>query len=363
MADAAVSRGSPPQWEATTKVSDDDLKKAGTALHTVTCAGDSLLTGSSRPVVKVWQVAEGKLKESGKLKLEAVGCSCVAAHSDGNSVAVCSADGAISLWDIREPSSKKASLDAEIPKAWKVTFLDDAHLISGGTSGDICVWDLRMQRLQRELSAESTLQGEDLDSKRRKLDTGRKGKKHKSPIYSLAVSSDCNLLGVGRASGAVSVFRKLELMGSIDAHIGEEVVPVRAVCFDSGSKLLLSGGDDHHVCLLDAAGWGQHQGLGRGSKRPQVERFSAHKSWVTAVRACPDPLRPVLVSTGWDKQVKLWDYRTHELLQSFSQHTDCVLDAAFAPSNGRYFVTVGADATIALYTAKSEATPGEAGPT
>lgn len=362
MADAAVSGGSPPQWEATTKATDDELKKAGAALHTLTCAGDSLLTGSSRPVVKVWQVAEGKLKESGKLKLEAVGCSSVAVGSDGNSVAICSEDGAISLWDIRDSSSKKGSLDAEIPKAWKATFLDDSHLISGGTSGDICVWDLRMQRLQRELNAESSLQGEDLDSKRRRLDTGRKSKKHRSPIYSLAVSSDGNFLGVGRASGAISVFQKLELMGNIDAHIGEEVVPVRALCFDQSSKLLLSGGDDHHVCLLDAAGWGQ-QGLGRGPKRPQIERFSAHTSWVTAVRACPDPLRPVLVSTGWDKEVKLWDYRTHELLQSFSQHTDCVLDAAFAPSNGRYFVTVGADAVIALYTSKHEATPSDAAPT
>lgn len=365
MTGAAANVGNLPQWEATTKVFDDELKKAGTALHCVTCAGDSFLTGSSRPVVKTWQVAEGKVTQSGKLKLEAVGCSCIAVGGDGHSIAVCSEDGAISLWDIREPSNKGGSLDAELPKAWKAAFLDDTYLVSGGTSGDVCVWDLRMRQLQRELNAEGAgvLQGEDVDSKRRRLGSGRHGRKQKSPIYSIAVSHNGDLLGVGRASGAVSVFQKLELMGDVDAHLGAEVVPVRALCFDQSSKLLLSGGDDHHVCLLNAAGFGHHQGLGRGPKRPQIERFSAHKSWVTSVSACPHPLWPVLVSTGWDKEVKLWDYRTHELLQSFSQHTDCVLDVAFAPSNGHHFVTVGADAAIALYVVKHEATPGEAAPT
>jgi WD40 repeat protein len=63
----------------------------------------------------------------------------------------------------------------------------------------------------------------------------------------------------------------------------------------------------------------------------------------------------VALSTSWDSTVKLWDYRTHTLLHQYKEHTDSVFASAFAPGDGRFFATAGADAQLVLYTASSSA--------
>merc|ERR1719382_431610 len=101
--------------------------------------------------------------------------------------------------------------------AWKAKFLPGGRRLgSGGTSGSLCFWDLRMHRLETEIAADGSgsLKGDDWDSmKRRKKDSrfhrpeGNLGEKKMSPIYSIAASSDGRLLGCGRSSGAISVMR------------------------------------------------------------------------------------------------------------------------------------------------------------
>eukprot|EP00442_Polarella_glacialis_P036794 CAMPEP_0115154956 /NCGR_PEP_ID=MMETSP0227-20121206/67604_1 /TAXON_ID=89957 /ORGANISM="Polarella glacialis, Strain CCMP 1383" /LENGTH=380 /DNA_ID=CAMNT_0002565933 /DNA_START=112 /DNA_END=1255 /DNA_ORIENTATION=- len=364
MADGAANgsssaQDSHPSWEMTHKVFDEELRAAGAAIRTVACSGDAVLTA---PL------------EAGRLKRGAVGSSCVEASADGNTVAVCADDGSIVLWDLRDPEHHVGELEASVPTAWKAAFLPGGrHLVSGGTSGALCFWDLRMNRLESEIAADGagasssdflrTKKGEEVDVKRRRKDLGRPSRDgnhseadKSSPIYSLAASRDGRLLGCGRASGGISVLRleTREWVGDVQAHLADSSAPVRALSFDHGSRLLLSGGDDSHVCMVDAAGWArQSSAASRG--RPQLERFPAHKGWVTSVSACPDPLRPVVVTTSSDAGVKLWDYRTRSLICSYQDHTDCVFASAFAPVDGRFFVTAGADAMLGLYVAKHDA--------
>ena len=67
--------------------------------------------------------------------------------------------------------------------------------------------------------------------------------------------------------------------------------------------------------------------------------------------ASPSPLvKTEAVSTSWDGLVKLWDYRTQRLLCSFDEHVPSPVTAlAFAPVDGRFFVTTGGDAKLALF--------------
>lgn len=66
--------------------------------------------------------------------------------------------------------------------------------------------------------------------------------------------------------------------------------------------------------------------------------------------ASPSPVKTEAVSTSWDGLVKLWDYRTQRLLCSFDEHVPSPVTAlAFAPVDGRFFVTTGGDAKLALF--------------
>mmetsp|Transcript_40446 Transcript_40446/g.102812 ORF Transcript_40446/g.102812 Transcript_40446/m.102812 type:complete len:408 (-) Transcript_40446:74-1297(-) len=373
-----------PRWEPATKVADEELKASGAALRSLSCASDLIVTSSSRPVVKVWQVAEASLSEARKLSIleghGAVGSSCVEVSGPGDRqlVAVCYDDGGIGLWDLRS-AGRVGELGASIPQALKAKFLPGGQrLVSGGPSGSLCFWDLRKgDRPEREVgalrSSLSMMKGEDRDPavKRRRTETkaqhgggsegrgalGIDGRNAASPIFSLAVSADGSMLGCGRGSGAVSVMSLASQEWARDVsahwHSGANLASVRALAFDLDSRSLLSGGDDNHVCLFDAAAWARRRSHNE-NRTAQPERFSAHRGWVTSLSVCPDPARRVCVTTSWDRTVKLWDFSTHALLHTYKDHTESVFDSAFSPDGGRFFATVGVDAQLVLYVAKHE---------
>jgi len=370
-----------PEWVHACKVADEELQTSNCAIRAVACTGDFVITGSSRPVLKVWAVAEAKLEKSRELSHGAVGSSCVEVARDGCTAAVCSDDGGIGLYDLRA-NKRLGELKSDIPVAWKAKFLHDGRsLASGGPSGAVCFWDLGERSLVSEIAADGAASlpkgDEDFPPTKRQKDGSAAGRHSKrshggaqesaggakaaSPVYSLAVSDDGRLLGCGRCSGDVSVMRVAgrDWAGDVRAHYGEgSSIPVRALAFDPHSKLLLSGGDDHHVGLLDARGWARPRADGEAAARmPQLERFSAHRGWVTSVNFCPDTTHRLALTTSWDATVKLWDYSTHGLLHTYKEHKDSVFGAAFQPSGaagigGKFFVTVGADALIALYARK-----------
>lgn len=362
MADANGVVSIMPQWEPCFKVTDEELQDSGAAIRAVACTDELVVTSSSRPVVKVWQVAEAAVKQTQRLSLVdlhgAVGSSCVEVAGAGSGserlVAVCYDDGGIGIWDLRS-GNRAMELAATIPTAWKAKFLPGGQgLVSGGPSGSLCFWDLRAGgRLDSEVGFSPSRN--DLASKRRRKEGVEDPADLRSPIYSLAVSPDGTLLGCGKGSGIISIMRleDHEWAGDVRAHSGEKSKAVRSVTFDANSKLVLSGGDDCHLSLFDAEIWARHRSRG-AQRNSQLERFSAHRGWVTSVSVCPDPRQHAVVTTSWDGTVKLWNYSTHTLLQTYKEHEDGVFSSAFAPTDGRFFVTVGADAQLAMYVAKGK---------
>jgi len=352
-----------PVWEPACKVGDDDLKAVGAAFRAVACGSDLVVAASSRPVVKVWKVAQAKLADLQKLSHGAVGSSCVEVSGNGSLLLACTDDGAIPLWDIRD-RRLVGELQASIPTAWTAKFLaDGCRIASAGPSGSVCFWDLRMQRLETEIAANLPAK-EEPDPKRHKRDKGSRGqpdlgsRRQAIGVYSLSLSGNGRLLACGRSNGDVSLMRveDQEWVGDVSAHQSEGTSPVRALAFDSASRLLLSGGDDCHVCLLDAASLARRRpgppGLSTESASAKLERFSAHRSWVTSLSVCPDATRRVVLTTSWDTTVKLWDYRTQRQLRTYKEHAESVFCSAFQPADGHFFVSAGADAHVALYVAK-----------
>jgi len=357
------------EWKPAGKATDEELKAAGTGIRALACLDDLVITGSSHPVVKVWTVAEGKVVESRKLKDGAVGSNCIEVGEENQQlVAIAYDDGIIGLWDLRQQKQAQ-QLESSVASGQLAKFLPGGYrIVSAGTSGTLGFWDLRTCALDEEVepsNAASLLKKADVDDlmpvkRRRRGDrnggaqealNGRKKKKNASPVFSLAVSRDGRLLGCGRGSGDLSVMQldSREWTADVNAHQGETDRPVRALAFDPASRLLLSGGDDNHVCVFDAAAWARPDSPGE-TRWPQLERFAAHRNWVSAASVCPDVHQRVMLTTSYDGTAKLWDFSTHSVLRIYKEHTDAILAGAFARrGRGQFFATAGMDAQIIIY--------------
>jgi len=392
------------------KVHDQGLKDENFGIRRVACSDNSVLTGSWRPWVQVWKLAESRVEQSCQLKHGASGVMNLEIADDANTVAVSQDDGAVVVWDLREtrrPAGLLQGADSSI--AMQIKFLpgNSQQLISGGDSGNICFWDLRNFRLKMTRGCTGTgsssasrpkaddskfdhaKEDKSMSAKRLKRDPavagpnisaaahGENGGVIQSPISSLALSNDGKLLGCGRVNGEVGVMflDNLEWCGHVRAHFSQSSARVRGLAFDPSSRFLLSGGDDHHLGVLNIEHWARPIKGSAPKQPPVLERLAGHRGWVTSLSACPDPRQRFMLSTSMDRTVRLWDYSHHTMMKLPAEvkrsgaedreraHTSEVMDAAWAPGDGSFYVTVGSDALMALYTLTADAKEKMAIPT
>lgn len=355
----ANADGASETWELVSKATDEELKRRRSPILFAACTGDFILTGSCRPMVQLWRLGEGEITHHGTLKSIAAP-TCIECAQDQNQVAISAQNGQILLFDLREQQRAATILPSTMAQATTVCFVGDSHrLATGGCSGKLCLWDLRRPHtVEVEIPPYLDLNGA---AKEENGEVGRPSNPSKrrregsteppeTPevshrISSLCASHDGQLIACGRDSGYVALLRLQTLQwvtGDVEAHMKGGTV--RSLSFDQRSRFLLSGGDDSNVCLMDAGHWSSQ------GRKPCVERFLAHRKRVTSLKVSPDLREQLAVSTSWDGLVKLWDYRTQRLLCSFDEHVPSPVTAlAFAPVDGRFFVTTGGDAKLALF--------------
>lgn len=386
-------------YQPVCKAHDKELQRENFGIRRVACSDSSVLTGSWRPSIKVWKLAESKLEESGKLQRGASGVMNLELADDQNVVAVSHDDGCVVIWDLRTPHSPIGQLHgADSSVAMQVKFVPNnpQQLVSGGDSGNICFWDLRTYR--RKVTRDRAGMGASSSSKtdkskyeiaskhedkrfakRLKRDpdavgadattNGDHGGLLQSPISSLALSGDGKLLGCGRVNGEVGIMwlDSLEWCGHVQAHFSQSSARVRGLTFDRTSHYLLSGGDDNHLSALNAELWTRRTKSNAPKPLPALERIAGHRGWITSCSTCPHERQRFLLTTSMDRTVRLWDYANSRLMKLPAEvkrgaaedreraHVGEVMDAAWAPSDGRFYVTVGSDALLALYTLTAEA--------
>eukprot|EP00438_Fugacium_kawagutii_P007592 Skav233827 [mRNA] locus=scaffold100:104858:113439:+ [translate_table: standard] len=366
----AAPEGGPSSgtWELICSANDADLKRTGNPILFAACSGDFILTGSSRPMVQLWRLGDGEVAHHGTLKSGNAAPTCIECAQDRNQarsagtcqVAVACQNGQILLFDLREQQRAAQVLPSTMAEAATVCFVGNSHrLACGGSSGKLCLWDLRRtQTVEMEISPFLDLNGAS------KAENGFPNQASEplhpavSPnsqvstrISSLCASHDGRLVACGRDSGDDGARVKGEALRTALAEVTADVQAhmrhgaVRSLSFDWRSKFLLSGGgDDSNVCLMDAGHWSTQ------NRKPCVERFLAHRKRVTSLKVSPDMREQLAAWSSWDGMVKLWDYRTQRLLLSFGEHMPkAVTSLAFAPVDGRFFVTTGADAKLALF--------------
>jgi guanine nucleotide-binding protein subunit beta-2-like 1 protein len=73
-----------------------------------------------------------------------------------------------------------------------------------------------------------------------------------------------------------------------------------------------------------------------------------HTEWVSCVRFSPNPNKPVIVSAGWDKLVKVWNLTNCKLIANLVAHTGYINSVTVSP-DGSLCASGGQDGQACLF--------------
>lgn len=114
---------------------------------------------------------------------------------------------------------------------------------------------------------------------------------------------------------------------------------VLSVAFSASNTRIVSGSRDKTIKLWNTLG---------ECKWTVDEKKDGHTSWVTSVRCSPDSNSPVVVTTGWDNVVKVFNLNTMNLEHTLIKHTGFVNVVSISP-DGSLCASGGKDGKINLW--------------
>jgi len=326
-----------------------------------------LMTPHAKVVVQDTRFSLVNSQEATRVDLEK-GAAQLTRRSDGESVAMSPGTFSIarslaeSLESLPLPaqfSKPRANLPASLERIWALAFAPDGRtLVSGGSKGQVRLWDVARGTEQTPVDLDNTLQadvrafafsrdgrllagGGDSPPLTRVWDwTERKEiaslPGHRTWIEALAFSKDGRTLVVAGAHGQESSQIRLwdlerrQMRAVLDGHVGG----VWCVAFSPDGQTLASTGRDGVIKLWDFT-------------REQVKQLLlGHTSEVYALAFSPDGTQ--LVSSSRDKTVRLWDTSTGHELRSLLGHSREIRAVAFAP-DGRTVASGSHDGTVRLW--------------
>ncbi|KAI8816141.1 WD40-repeat-containing domain protein [Fimicolochytrium jonesii] len=112
---------------------------------------------------------------------------------------------------------------------------------------------------------------------------------------------------------------------------------VLSVSFSPDNRQIVSGSRDKSIKLWNTLGECKYNITEEG-----------HSEWVSCVRFSPNPANPVIVSSGWDKLIKVWDLAKCKLKINHYGHTGYVNNVTISP-DGSLCATGGKDGITMLW--------------
>ena len=181
-------------------------------------------------------------------------------------------------------------------------------VVSGGTDGDIRVWNLMSQKELMRLVG------------------------HKDSIYTVAYSPDGSRIASASADETVMIW---------DVETGQQLMilqghddEVESASFSPDGRQIISASDDSTIKLWDA-------GTGR-----EIRTLRGHDGWVYSAAFSPDGRK--VVSASDDYTVRVWDPGVGTCLMVLRGHNDEVNCALFS-NDGAHIVSGSDDGTIKVW--------------
>ncbi|KAI9597469.1 WD40-repeat-containing domain protein [Syncephalis fuscata] len=112
---------------------------------------------------------------------------------------------------------------------------------------------------------------------------------------------------------------------------------VLSVSFSADNRQIVSGSRDKSIKLWNTLGECKFD-----------IRENGHTEWVSCVRFSPNPSNPVIVSSGWDKYVKVWELNKCRLRTNHIGHTGYVNTVTVSP-DGSLCASGGKDGITMLW--------------
>ena len=287
--------------------------------------GDSLLvTSSVDSTIKIWNRQSGEIRKEIK---QTAGIAYMDLSSDGNYVVTGSYDSTVRLWRIADGSLVK-EFKGHNGTVWTVAFSNDGKKIaSGGNDGLVNIWDVETGNLLHKLQG------------------------HKRIVWSVKFNPDATKLASSSFDFSIKLWNVDD--GKLVWDNKEHKETVVDIAFSHDGKLLASTSDDKTIKIWNVA----------EQKLIRTMRVAEH---VQAVAFSPDDKR--LMTGGRDKPMigellqevfgdsrfnpgvsaRLWDVETGELLQTFTTHTNDVMDVAYS-YDGKWIATASADETVDVW--------------
>ena len=128
-------------------------------------------------------------------------------------------------------------------------------------------------------------------------------------------------------------------------HTGD----VLSASFSPDNRLIVSGSRDKTIKVWNTRGECKGDLVAQPSSRGNAA-LAGHTEWVSAVRFSPDPASPQVVSAGWDKLVKVWDFKSAapQLQVNHLGHSGYINTIAISP-DGTLCASAGKDGIVMLW--------------
>lgn len=282
--------------------------------------GQTLVSGSNDNTIKIWNLHTGKLLRTLKYSAH---INTVAISPDGQTLASGSDDKTIEIWNLHTGKLLR-TLNGHSDLVASVAFSPNKQILASGSSDrTIKLWNYSTGKLLRTLA-------------------------HPIGVSSVTFSPDGQTFASGSYENTIKLWNLHtgKLLRTITGHLE----PVNSVAFSPDGQTLASSSEDKTIKL-----WSFRTG-------ELLRTLSGESGWfnydfdpnitpVYAVVFSPD--RQTLASSSVKNDIKIWNFRTGELLRDLTMHSEVVHSIAFSP-DGQTFASGSQDGTIKIWSVSSK---------